>query len=218
MDYSKRINEIRNVIPKNTKLIAVSKYVDEEEIQKVYACGVRDFAESKVQDAIRKKAKLKDLEDIKWHFVGHLQSNKIQRALNTFDWIHSVHSLELLKRIDSISAGIKVHPKLLMQVKLSEDPNKHGFEVSSLLNSLSFINSLQNSNIEGLMTILPFGLSQETNLRLFRKLKTLRTEISNKSFKNLNMNELSMGMSSDYREAIEAGTTMIRLGRAIFMP
>ena len=199
-------------------LIAVSKRESAESIKIANEMGFKHFAESRLQEALTKQNCLKDL-DLIWHFIGKLQTNKLKQILLNFSYIHSADSLEILIKLNQLAEelNLKTKNKILLQVKLAVDDNKTGFSETDLLNSLTIINELNNLNIIGLMTILPFGLSQAENYELFCKLKTLKEKINSKKLFNLNLTELSMGMSGDYPEAIKAGSTMLRLGRAIFL-
>lgn len=216
MNIIEKIAKIKQQLPPEARLIAVTKYVDLETIKTIYELGLRDFAESRLQEALEKKEKLKELKDITWHFIGRLQSNKVRQVLLNFDWIHSVDSLELLTRINTIAAQEGVFPKVCLQVKLTEDANKGGFSVKELYASLDELAGMNSLQVKGLMTILPFGLNAESSLKLFKQLAQLKEQINEKQLKNIHLTELSMGMSGDYLQAIEAGATMLRIGRAIF--
>ncbi len=213
---AKRIKEIKQEIPSNVRLIAVSKQVPTNAMRIAYDAGVRDFAENRLQEAIAKQADLQDLADICWHFIGHLQTKKARKVLTNFHWIHSLDSLKLAQKINSLAAELETKPKLLLQVKPLADPNKYGWQIPELLNDLAVLDSLQNLQIQGLMTILPWGLSPEKNLNAFHVVKELADKIRHQNYSRLQMQELSMGMSGDYPLAIKAGSTMIRLGRTIF--
>ncbi len=211
-----RIQEIKQEIPSNVRLIAVSKQVSTTAMRIAYDAGIRDFAENRLQEAIAKQADLQDLADICWHFIGHLQTKKARKVITNFQWIHSIDSLKLAQKINSLAAELETKPRLLLQVKPLEDPNKYGWQIPELLNDLAVLDSLKNLQIKGLMTILPWGLSPEQNLNAFNAVKELGDKIRHQNYSRLQMQELSMGMSGDYPLAIKAGSTMIRLGRTIF--
>ncbi len=213
---SQRINSITQEIPPNVELIAITKQVGIERMREAYIAGVRNFGENRLQEALSKQQQLRDLSDIKWHFIGHIQKNKAKKIIENFDWIHSVDSLSLAQRLNRLAAELNLMPKVLLQVKVVPDPNKYGWEVSNLLQDLEQLNQLKQLNYQGLMTILPFGLSPEDALAAFQKTQKLATSIKQKTYPNLTMKELSMGMSGDYKLAIQAGATKIRLGRTIF--
>ena len=216
MNIEQRIKEIRQEVPPNVRLIAVSKQVSAEAMRIAYEAGVRDFAENRLQEAIAKQAELQDLTDICWHFIGHIQTKKARKIIPNFHWIHSLDSLKLAQKINTLAAELDLKPQLLLQVKPLEDPNKYGWQIAELLEELPLLNSLENIQIKGLMTILPWGLAREQNLAAFKTVKELATKIQQQNYDRLQMAELSMGMSGDYQSAIAAGSTMIRLGRTIF--
>ena len=206
---------------KKVKLVAVSKYASVEEIRKAYTLGIRDFGENKVQLAAQKATELEDLKELSWHFLGHLQTNKAKQALEIFDWIHTVDSLKLLKLLERLSQEKRKKLKLCFQVKLVPDQNKYGLSSEELFDLLSdFLRFRASHNfleLKGLMTILPLNSLEkppEERVRIFRSLKVLLEKVNQKF--ELNFSELSMGMSSDYQEALQAGATILRIGGALF--
>ena len=213
---SQRIDSIKQQIPQNVRLIAITKQVSLEAMREAYATGIRDFGENRLQEALLKQEQLQDLNDINWHFIGHIQKNKAKKIIENFTWIHSVDSLALAKRLNRLAEELNQIPKVFLQVKVLPDPDKYGWEVSNLLPDLPQLSQYQNLNFQGLMTILPLGLSSTEVVEAFQKTQQLATTIAQKDYGNLTMKELSMGMSGDYMQAIEAGATMIRLGRIIF--
>ena len=213
---SQKIASIRREIPQNVELIAITKQVRIESIQEAYQVGVKNFGENRLQEALVKQRQLQDLTDVSWHFIGHIQKNKAKKVIENFTWIHSVDSLPLAERINRLATELNLMPKVFLQVKVLPDPNKYGWEVESLLQDLEQLNRFSNLNIQGLMTILPWGLSPTATLEAFKAVAELSTDIKHKNYPNLPMQELSMGMSGDYQLAIEAGATKIRLGRTIF--
>ncbi|MBD2022343.1 YggS family pyridoxal phosphate-dependent enzyme [Leptolyngbya sp. FACHB-36] len=212
-----RIRQIRETLPPTVRLIAVTKQVSIAAMREAYEAGIRDFGESRIQEAETKQAQLHDLSDITWHLIGHLQTNKAQRALEQFQWIHSVDSLKLAQRLDRLAVGLSHKPQICLQVKFLPDPTKYGWTVEELITDLPQLDQCENLSIQGLMTIPPAGLS-ETELRaLFEQARLLTQAIQQEqSCSRLALNELSMGMSGDYRTAVEAGATMVRLGRILF--
>ena len=207
MDVSK-FQEIKNKIPPNVHLLAVSKGFKSSEIEFFNNIGQNDFGESKVQEALEKQIILSELREIKWHFIGKIQSNKIRKIVQNFQYIHSVDSFEKLAKISNVSFELKKNPSIMLQVKFSEDPNKGGFSPKILLDKWSEIEGLSNLHITGLMTINPKGLCSIENSELFKKCRTLAD--------SLQLPDCSMGMSKDWEEAIDAGSTWIRLGSIIF--
>ena len=199
---------IKNKIPLNVNILAVSKGFKSQEIKTIHNIGQNDFGESKLQEAIEKQLILKDLKQIKWHFIGRIQSNKIRRIVQNFKYIHSVDSIEKLQKISRISLEEKKNPLIMLQVKFSDDPTKGGFNPELLVTQWREIKQLKNITLKGLMTINPKGLSSKENLELFEKCRSLSD--------SLQLPDCSMGMSGDWEEAIEAGSTWLRLGSKIF--
>ncbi|MCL2937377.1 MAG: YggS family pyridoxal phosphate-dependent enzyme [Trichodesmium sp. MAG_R02] len=213
---AERITNIRSNLPESVRLIAVTKQVSVDTIRTAYAAGIRDFGENRVQEAEAKQAQLQDLPNITWHLIGHLQTNKAVKALKQFQWIHSVDSLKLAKRLNALSEEFSCSPNICLQVKILPDPNKYGWSMAELMSDLAELNQCQNLKIKGLMTIPPQGLDDLQTLSVFKKTQELAREISKKNLSNLKTQELSMGMSEDYNLAISAGATIVRLGRILF--
>lgn len=213
---AKKIAEIKEQIPPQVRLIAITKQVTIDKMKVAYEVGIRDFGENRLQEALSKQQQLQNLPDITWHFIGHIQTNKARKVIENFDWIHSIDSLKLVQVIDRIAGELNLQPKICLQVKVLPDPNKYGWDYKELLTDLAQINQLKNVNIQGLMTILPLGLSETETLAAFKKVNQLAETIEQQGFENLSINQLSMGMSGDYLLAIQAGATMIRLGTIIF--
>ena len=209
-----RINKIRDQIPAQVKLVAVSKYTTTEAIRAAYAAGVRDFGESRVQDAKLKQEELADLSDITWHMIGSLQSNKARQAIAQFDWIHSIDRLSLAEQCDRYISELGKSPKLLLQVKLELDPSKSGWAEAELIADLPQLKKLANLDIVGLMTILPIGLDDEQAHSVFSRLGDFAKKLRSQGW--VNIQELSMGMSADYAIAVKAGASIIRVGNQIF--
>jgi pyridoxal phosphate enzyme (YggS family) len=213
---SERILEIRQTLPESVRLIAVTKQVSTDAMREAYRAGIRDFGESRVQEAEDKQKQLQDLTDVTWHLIGHLQSNKAQKALELFQWIHSVDSLKLAQRLNHLAEQQPQKPKILLQIKLLPDPNKYGWSISDLFNDLSKLNQCEQLDIEGLMTITPLGLNAQEILAVFQQTRELANKIKQQNWSHIRMKQLSMGMSDDYLLAVEAGSTIVRLGRILF--
>ena len=200
--------KIKNKIPSNVNILAVSKGFKSQEIKTIQNIGQNDFGESKFQEAFEKQLILKDLKQINWHFIGRIQSNKIRKIVQNFEYIHSVDSFEKLQKISDISGEEMKNPLIMLQVKLSNDPTKGGFDPELLKQRWREIEGLKNITLSGLMTINPKGLSSKDNTKLFKKCRSLAD--------SLHLSDCSMGMSGDWEEAIEAGSTWLRLGSLIF--
>jgi len=192
--------------PSEVTLIAVTKTVSSDGVRRAYAAGVRDFGESRVQEAMEKVEQLQSLVPRPvWHMVGHLQTNKARPAAGLFDCIHSVDSLKVAQAIsDHASRDIGI----LIQVNLAGEATKSGFAPGDVDPALSEISRLRHIRIKGLMTIAPYTRNPEEVRPLFRQMRQMRD--------SLGLEHLSMGMTDDYEVAIEEGATMVRIGRAIF--
>ncbi|MBD2579562.1 YggS family pyridoxal phosphate-dependent enzyme [Oscillatoria sp. FACHB-1406] len=213
---AQRLVRVRAQLPANVRLIAVTKQVSVEAIRAAYAAGQRDFAESRLQEALPKQEQLQDCPDICWHFIGHLQSNKAQKVLEHFPWIHTCDSLKLAQRLDRLAEGLDKIPQICVQVKVLPDPQKYGWSVPELFADLPDLNNCRNLDLCGLMAILPLELSPSEMLSAFQSVRTLGDRINDENYPNLNIQEYSMGMSDDYPLAVQAGATMVRLGRILF--
>ena len=200
--------QIKKKLPLNVNLLAVSKGFSSKEIKIINNLGQNDFGESRFQEAIEKKILLDDLKNIKWHFIGRVQTNKIRKIVQNFAYIHSVDSYEKLLKISNVSFEEKRNPIVMLQVKLSDDPNKGGFNPKVLLEKWDQIKEFKSIKIKGLMTINPKGLSSIENIKLFKKCRDLAD--------SLKLQDCSMGMSGDWEEAVKAGSTWLRLGSTIF--
>jgi PLP dependent protein len=211
---AKRLEQIRSTLPETVKLIAVTKQVPVEAIRAAYQLGIRDFGESRIQEAAAKQEQLQNLQDITWHLIGHLQTNKAAKGLEQFHWIHSLDSLKLARRLNQLAAERPTKPKLCLQVKIVPDPNKYGWTVPELLDALPELSQCQHLDIIGLMTIPPYGLPEAETLAIFQQARKLAHQIRQQS--SLQIQELSMGMSGDYMLAVQAGATMVRLGSTLF--
>lgn len=214
---TQRLATIRQHLPTTVRLIAVTKQVSVDAMREAYAAGIRDFGESKVQEAVEKAALLADLPDLQWHFIGHLQTNKAKKALELFQWIHTCDSLKLAQRLNRLATELSRPPKVCLQVKLEPDANKFGWTVPELLADLAELNQCDHLQFQGLMTILPNGLSDVESLAVFARTRELAEKIKVQNYSNLQqLTQLSMGMSGDYHLAVQAGATMVRLGQTIF--
>jgi pyridoxal phosphate enzyme (YggS family) len=198
--------------------VAVTKFLPAATIRAAYNRGVRHFGESRVQEAIAKQAELTDLPDITWHLIGRLQTNKARKAIEHFDWIHSVDSVKLAERLDQAALELEKVPQCCLQVKLVPDPPKSGIEAAKLEALLPQFDQLVHLKIRGLMTIPPQGASPHTVYEVFAGARSLADTINQKGLNRLHIDQLSMGMSGDYPAAITCGATMVRLGTALFGP
>jgi PLP dependent protein len=194
------------------ELVAVSKTHPPEVIQQAVAAGQFVFGESRVQEA---KAKIPELPSkVRWHMIGHLQRNKVRIALGLFEMIHGVDSVELLGEIQSSAGQFGVFPKVLLQVNVAGESSKFGFSPGGLLSQLEAILKVNRVEILGLMTIPPLAPDPEASRKYFVRLRELRDRVEKEY--QIPLPHLSMGMSGDYRVAVEEGATLVRVGTAIF--
>lgn len=200
----------------NIKLIAVSKTIGLERIITAVKSGVSILGENRVQEAEYKIKELGELHKglhIEWHLIGHLQKNKAKTAVRIFDVIHSLDTLKLAVELDRQAQNIKKTQRALVQVKLADEDTKYGVSEDRLMELLKGTDGMKNLKIEGLMIMPPFFEDPEEARPYFRRLRHLAEKASGKGFM---LRELSMGMSHDFETAIEEGSTMVRVGTAIF--
>jgi pyridoxal phosphate enzyme (YggS family) len=195
-------------------LIAVSKTFDPATVQQAVDAGVRDLGENRVQEAIAKAPMVKG--DVRWHLIGHLQSNKARHAVETFQVIHTIDSVELAVRLDRIAGQAGRRPVVLVQVDLAHEPTKSGADEDELPAIIEALDSAQYLEFRGLMTLPPFFDSAEKTRPYFRKLRSILEGLNRGRAPDRKLTELSMGMSHDFEVAIEEGATMVRVGTAIF--
>lgn len=195
-------------------LIAVSKTQPIERVIEAYELGMVNFGENKPQE-IRDKSKILN-HGVSWHMIGNLQSNKIKYVIETCELIHSVDSLNLAIRLNEEAMRRNLRVKVLLQVNISKEQSKNGFEVEELYECLSELSKLRSIQVTGLMTIAPYVDDPEKNRTHFRNLHEVFIDIKGKNIDNITMNALSMGMTGDYQVAIEEGATHIRVGTGIF--
>ena len=203
-----------NKNPDDIKLVAVTKTATIEQVKEVISAGVKMIGENKVQEAQKKYQFFAN--NIEWHLVGHLQTNKVKFAVEMFDLIHSVDSIKLAKEIDKRSVQFRKITDILIEVNVSGEKTKYGIKPEEIEYFLKEINEFSGIRIRGLMTIAPIVISKEEVRPYFRKLRELSEKINSISIKNVRMDYLSMGMTDDFEIALEEGANMIRIGRGIF--
>lgn len=216
--------------PGSVKLIAVSKTHPPESVRAAMAADVADFGENRVQEAGEKAEMLADVGGIRWHLIGHLQRNKVRRAVAIFDLVHSVDSLRLAETLhravsEAEQAGGRARLPVLLQVNVAGENQKEGFDLAGgLANTarlaqfraeVAQIVELRHLEVRGLMMIAPYVVDPESARPVFRALRELRDDLA-RDFSGLPWSELSMGMTGDYEVAVEEGATLVRVGRAIF--
>jgi pyridoxal phosphate enzyme (YggS family) len=201
--------------PGDVTLVAVSKTFPAEVVREAFAAGVRHFGENRVQEAADKIAALDDLRSpgLRWHLVGHLQSNKARKAVSLFDVVHSVDSAALAERLARTAAESGRTLPVLVQVDLAGEESKSGVPEAELPDTLERMKSLEGLRVTGLMVLPPYLEAEETR-PYFRRLRALRGEMAERRL--LDGRDLSMGMSHDFEVAVEEGATLVRVGSAIF--
>jgi len=196
-------------------LVCVTKTVDLPEVREAFEAGVRIVGENRVQEGVRKREALADLE-VRWDMIGHLQRNKARQAVECFDFIHSVDSVRLAKELGKRAAQAgRVIPALL-EVNVSGEVSRYGFTPERLMRELGSLAALEGIRIEGLMTMAPYESEPEDTRPVFAGLRDLSEKVRDDGFPGVEMLHLSMGMSNDYVVAVEEGATLVRIGSAIF--
>ena len=205
-----------DIAPYKPNIIAVTKYFDENAIIDAYNAGLRDFAESRVIEAIEKinrlPAEIRD--NSRFHFIGHLQTNKVKKVVRYFDYIHSVDSLKLAKVISEEGQNLGKVQKILLQVNNAEEEQKFGLSKAEVFEIFNFIKELPSIEIAGVMNMAPLGASETELNSLFSEVAKIKSKLE-KDF-NCELKEISMGMSQDYKIAVRHGATMVRIGRKLF--
>ncbi|MDY5102362.1 MAG: YggS family pyridoxal phosphate-dependent enzyme [Agathobacter sp.] len=199
---------------KEVTLIAVSKTKPVEMLQTIYDAGSRDFGENKVQEMCDKIEQLPT--DIRWHMIGHLQTNKVKYIVGRVSLIHSVDSLHLAQEIEKQAAKLDVIVPILIEVNIAEEESKFGIHKEETISLVREVATLPHIRIQGLMTIAPYVENPEDNRAYFSGIKQLSVDIARENIDNVSMDCLSMGMTGDYEVAIEEGATMVRVGTGIF--
>ena len=200
--------------PQSVRLMAVSKTVVLERIREALEAGITLLGENYVQEAREKIPAIGHAAE--WHMIGHLQTNKVKYVVNLFDWIHSVDRLELARELDKRAGQNNRRLNVLIEVNVSGEESKNGMEPDAAMELVRQVSLLPNISVRGLMTMPPYSDNPENSRPYFQALRKLRDEISAAAIPNIRMDELSMGMTDDFEVAIEEGTTIIRVGRAIF--
>lgn len=193
-------------------ILAVTKYVDSDLAREVMENGITNIAENRTELFLDKYEKLKDL-DLTWHLIGSLQRRKVKDVINLVDYFHALDSMKLAGEIEKRATH---RIKCFLEVNVSGEASKHGFQPNELQEVLPEFEKFNNIEIVGLMTMAPFTATEDECATIFKTLKKLQVEVSNQNFKNVSCKELSMGMSRDYQIAIREGATFVRIGHEFF--
>lgn len=215
MSIKKNIEKIKSELPEEVKLVAVTKYHTPEETIEVIHSGVDTIAENKVQDLIRKQEIIKD--PVHWHFIGHLQQNKVKQLVGRVDLIQSVDSTKILKKINAESEKKGIVSSVLIEYNLTGEESKTGFSEEETQAWIDLLPELKNIRVEGIMGMGPHTKNEDKIREVFKRLSSIYDRIKQKNHPdNLEMKYLSMGMSGDYPIAVEEGANIVRIGSKIF--
>jgi PLP dependent protein len=213
LSIQENINRLKGDLSKDITLVAVSKTKPNEAIEEAYNNGCRHFGENKIQELIEKIDTLP--KDIKWHLIGHLQRNKVKFIVGKVHLIHSLDSIRLLEEIEKQYSAQNCIANTLIQINIGKEKAKTGILIEELEDLIKACELCNYVKVKGLMAIIPMG-DEERCRYYFRQMKAIWDELRTKSFNNVSMEYLSMGMSHDFRIAIEEGSNMIRVGTGIF--
>jgi hypothetical protein len=202
--------------PADIRLIAVSKTFPAEDVLAAAAAGQRDFGENRVQEGLEKIDATRSAGALEWHLIGHLQSNKARKAAASFAWIHSIDSVDLLRKIDDAAAQSGTRPHVLIQVDLAHEATKSGADAADVPAIARAALAGRAVQLAGLMIVPPVAVDPEQARPWFRQLRELRDQLVASGIPAAALRELSMGMSHDFEVAIDEGATMVRVGSAIF--
>lgn len=197
----------------NVRLVLVTKNVPPDRIREAYEAGHLDFGENRVKELLEKKPQFPD--DVRWHFVGHLQTNKVKDVVGKAVLIHSVDSVHLAKELEKVSGKSNQMTEVLLEVNTSGEASKFGFKIDELEDSVAELTRFSHLRIKGLMTVGPLTKDESKIRASFRLLRTVQEKLK-ALYPDLDWQELSMGMSDDYPIAIQEGATLLRIGRAVF--
>ena len=219
-NYEKVVENVKNACARSGRnfddvtIIAVSKTKPLSDVEELLAHGVTEFGENKVQEMVDKYEHVS--KPVHWHLIGHLQTNKVKYIVDKACMIHSVDSVHLAKEIEKEAAKKNLVVKVLLEVNIAHEESKFGINETEVYDLIDAIKDMPHIHVMGLMTIAPFVENPEDNRIYFRKMYQLSLDIKSKCIDNIDMNVLSMGMTNDYEIAVEEGSTMIRVGTAIF--
>ncbi len=217
MSIEKNLDQIIKDMPQDVTLVAVTKHRSLEEIQRVVDYGIKDLGENRVQELLNKYDEIKG--EVRWHLIGHLQTNKVKYIIDKVDLIHSVDSIKLAKEISTQAEKHGRIMKILIQVNVSKEESKFGIDAEEVESFLHEISQESNISVVGFMTMAPFTENIEETRHIFRKTREIYDKIKDSQYKfnNVNIETLSMGMTNDHPVAIEEGSNLVRIGRGIFV-
>lgn len=213
MSIKDNIEALKKEIPNGVKLLAVSKTKPLSSLEEAYEAGIREFGENKVQELVAKEEEFH--KDVKWHFIGGLQTNKVKYLVGKVCLIHSLSSIKLLKQIEKEFGKKNEIANVLIEINIGREESKGGILEEELEDMLSEVEKCNFVKVKGIMVIIPKGDS-DSNRTYFRRTKEIFESLKARKFKNIKMEVLSMGMTHDYKIAIEEGSNLVRIGEGIF--
>jgi pyridoxal phosphate enzyme (YggS family) len=203
-------NEIKKQVPNNVTIVAATKYFNADEMRELYQTGITHFGENRVEALLEKQTLLMDVP-ITWHYIGTLQTKKVKKVINTISYLHSLNTIKLA---DEINKRRTLPLKCFLQVNISDEESKHGFDCDEVIEAITYLKNLPNIELIGLMGMAEYTDNDQVIHQAFQKLNDLQKQI--KEELNLNLTELSIGMSNDYLIALEHNATFLRLGSVLF--
>lgn len=215
MSVKRNYDKINKVLNDEVSLIAVVKGQSREDIEKLYESGQRIFAENKVQDLLDKMEYFQD-KDMNWHFIGHLQRNKVKYIIDKVDLIHSLDNIKLAEEISKRALNLGKVMDCLVQINTGSEDNKYGINFAECEDFLVNLQEFKGIRIVGLMAVTPFCEDAESARIYFKKMKLIFDKVKKQKYNNVEMKYLSMGMSNDYHIAAEEGANMVRIGSLLF--
>ncbi|MBZ9692103.1 YggS family pyridoxal phosphate-dependent enzyme [Clostridium botulinum] len=213
MSIKENIEKLKLEIPKNVELLAVSKTKPIEDLKEAYEAGIRDFGENKVQELVSKEVSLP--KDIRWHLIGKLQTNKVKYLVDKVYLIHSLSSIKLLNEIEKVFEKNNTVANVLIQINIGREESKSGILKEELPDIIEAIETCDHVLAKGIMVIIPKG-NEKNNKKYFKETKEIFDYLKVREYRNIKMEVLSMGMTHDFNEAIEEGSTLVRIGQGIF--
>lgn len=213
MSIKENIEKLKLEIPKNVELLAVSKTKPIEDLKEAYEAGIRDFGENKVQELVSKEVSLP--KDIRWHLIGKLQTNKVKYLVDKVYLIHSLSSIKLLNEIERVFEKNNTVANVLIQINIGREESKSGILKEELSDIIEAIETCDHVLAKGIMVIIPKG-DEKNNKKYFKETKEIFDYLKVREYRNIKMEVLSMGMTHDFNEAIEEGSTLVRIGQGIF--
>jgi pyridoxal phosphate enzyme (YggS family) len=201
--------------PAEIKLVVSTKYVDHHIIRQLFELGITEVGENRVQEAQRKHETLTDIP-ISWHMFGHLQRNKVKKALQLFELIHSIDSLRLAKEINDTALAMGKRAKILIELNVSGEPQKYGLKEEEAIPFLKALSPMKGLQVLGLMCMTPLTGESEPSRPIYHRLREIFGELRQKGIENIEMKYLSMGMTQDFEVAVEEGSNLLRIGSILF--